>query len=255
MITGKKFSLIVFVILVFGCDEKAFNPATSKGPDFSLTPMENEEAELAALHLSGEIMAPIGLYQRIRSDLAIIRENWSDHNEHVNIKFDPFWEVSVIGVDLTSTTYYEIESGNYHNWDSISVHTALDSIHYFGCANFCIAKLVFKGRLNPILLVDEYSGLPGFNIISTYSKPMDRSNLYLQKNGNVIKYFFRYAYGECPAGCLNSEIYYFTVESGEPVYRGSLYLPVLPDSTIPVWADTYTFAYRDYIAHNCWPCQ
>ncbi len=177
MKTFRQILLFVFTILCFGCEEKASNPTTPKGPDFSVTPMENEEAELAALHLSGEMVAPIPLYLRIRNDLAIIRENWSDKIEHVNIEFDPFWEVSVIGVDLTSTTYFEIENSNYHYWDTIDVHSAIDSVEFLGCGNFCIAKFVFKGRLNPLLLVDAYAGLPGFNVITTYSNPMDRPNI------------------------------------------------------------------------------
>ncbi|MGH8014727.1 MAG: hypothetical protein ACREBV_00870, partial [Candidatus Zixiibacteriota bacterium] len=75
-----KSATIVFAftltILLVACQEKAMNPTTQMGPNFSVTPMENEEAELLALHLSGDIIAPVNLYEKIKYELQLIRQTW-----------------------------------------------------------------------------------------------------------------------------------------------------------------------------------
>ena len=71
-----KIYIILFfslVVLLVSCDDKSLSPTIQKDPDFSLTPMENEEAELAALHLSGKLIAPLPLYEQIKEELELIR--------------------------------------------------------------------------------------------------------------------------------------------------------------------------------------
>ena len=218
--------------------------------------MENEEAELAALHLSGKLIAPLPLYEQIKEELELIREAWSDSIVHVNMLFDPFWTESRIKVNVNSTTFDSMRLGEYHHWDSLNDYYRIDTIT-FGqsfSSTYRWANLNFGGRLNPILLVDLYAGLPGFTSVTsvtTYALG-DRPILLLLRDDQTVKYFFRYAYGDCPSGCAISEIYYFTVEQKEAKYHGS-YFTYPQDSIRPVWFDTFLIAFDKYYAWNQLP--
>lgn len=256
-----KIYIILFfslVVLLVSCDDKSLSPISPKGPDFSLTPMENEEAELAALHLSGKLIAPVPLYRQIKEELELIRETWSDSISHANMKFEPYWTVSKIKVYVDSSTFDSMQLEQYHHWDSLNDYYRIDTIA-FGRYSFIDqqwANLYFEGRLNPLLIVDIYAGLPGFiGVNSVVTFPIgDSPRLVLLRDKNTIKYFFSYAYGDCPSGCLNSEIYYFTIDKGVAVYHGLWKRTIFePHPPPPNWADTVIEAFKLYRASNYWP--
>jgi len=257
---SKMYIILFFslVVLLVSCDDKSLSPTPPKDTDFSLTPMENEEAELAALHLSGKLIAPLPLYEQIKEELELIRETWSDSITHVNMVFDPYWKESNIKVYVSQATYDSMISGQYHHWDSLNDYYGIDTI-VFGHYSFTDqqwANLYFKGRLNPLLLVDIYAGLPGFiSVNSVVTLPFgDGPILALLRDQDTIKYFFSYAYGDCPSGCLNSEIYYFTIDKGAAVYHGLWKSTIFePDPPPPNWADTAIEAFKVYRATNNWP--
>lgn len=257
---SKKYIILFFslVVLLIGCDDKSLSPAGPKDPDFSSTPMENEEAELAALHLSGKLIAPLPLYEQIKEELELIRETWSDSIVHVNLTFVPYWNVSNIRIYVDSSTYDSMNLNQYHHWDSLNDYYRIDTITFwqYSFVDQQWTILHFKGRLNPLRMVDIYAGLPGFSIVTSSITPTigGKPLLVLLNDGHTIKYFFSYAYGDCPSGCLNSEIYYFTIDKGEPIYHGLWKRTIFePYPTPPKWADTATEAFKQYIATNYWP--
>ena len=242
---------LALISICLSCDEKSLSPSRPSVPDFSLTPMENEEAELAALHLSGELIAPICLYRRIKSDLEIIRSNWADSVEHVNIKFRPYWEPSRIQIYVSEPTYDSMIGDDYHYWDSLNDFHSIDTILFssviFPNSSYYSAHLYFNGRLNSLRLMDIYDGLPGTYAVTFVSHVAigDRPMLVFYKDRETIKYFFRFAWGDCPSGCIYSDIYYFTVSKNKALFHGS-HLNYPPDSVPPVWYDTFLAAYFDY---------
>ncbi len=252
MNTTMKTFLIVLMILVFGCEEKAFNPVVPKAPDFSLTPMENEEAEQAALHLSGQLIAPVALYERIKSELGIIRSNWSDSIEFVNIKFESNWEPSKLYIGITREAYDSMLALNYHYWDSLNDYFRVSQIdlhlHYFSFS----LTLTFEGRLNSLLLGPAYAGLPGFRYIYTTARIGDRPELWLYMNDDEIKCFFRNAYFDCESGCASSDIYYFTVKNDSAFFHGSVLSDGSSGETPPPWLDTALTARREYLTWYQW---
>ena len=238
--------------LLVSCDDKSLSPTPSKEPDFSLTPMENEEAELLAIHLSGEIISPVRLYRKIKNDLELIRSTWSDSIGQVNIKYSPFSQPSLIYVGLDSSAFTDAQAGRYHEWDSLNNYYRMDSIRLL--PQFHLAVLQFEGRLNPVLLVDAYSGLSGMQYSHTESWIGDWSTLVALFENNVVKYFFRLGFGDCPSGCIYSNFFYFTVDDDSAHYHGSYLTTYPPDSsTIPNWADSAMQALRDYRIWNHWP--
>ena len=67
--------LPILVALVIGCSDSPTSP-TQQGYDLSLTPMADAEAETAAYFLSGGVMAPLWLYNKVRAELEMIRSEF-----------------------------------------------------------------------------------------------------------------------------------------------------------------------------------
>ena len=256
---NSKIYIILFfslVVLLVSCDDKSLSPIPPKDPDFSLTPMENEEAELAALHLSGKLIAPLPLYRQIKEELELIRETWSDSITHVNIEFEPFYHPSIISIWVSPPTHDSIVAGTYHHWDSLNDYYRIDTIMPgWRHDKYGQITLRFKGRLNSLVLLFGYAGLPGFKFVTFLGKVGDYPVLHLIQDRDEIKYFFRHAYGDCPAGCISSEYYYFRVENDRAYFIGSfldVYPNYPPDSLRPAWMDTVVTAHRKYLEFDCW---
>lgn len=248
----KSIVAIALIVLLVACQEKAMNPVVPSGPDFSVTPMEDGEAEMAALHLSGELIAPISLYNRVKKEFGLIRTTWSDSISLVNMKFETFWEPSTLYFGITRDAYDSISRSNYHHWDSLNEYYRVKNIDlhfaYYGSS----MKLTFEGRLNSLLLGPAYSGLPGIRYLYTTARGGDRSEVWLHKEGEVIKYFFRHGSGDCEAGCIVSDIYYFTILNDTALFHGSYTYYSGEFDNIPTWFDTALTAWKNYRVSYHW---
>lgn len=217
---------VVLLCLLNSCSKSTKNE--SKDPDaISLpiegTPKENEEAELMAICLSGELIAPDSLYQQIVSDLEAIRSQFGDSIEMVNnIKFSPPWAPSCLLINFDDSTGEKILQGEYDAWDELNLMYKVTQIKTrpvipgFGC----FVTLYFEGRFNPCHQADQYRVLPGVMFAEPNGIEGDGSNVYTRQIEGAITYLFRFAYGDCPSGCIVSEFWYFVVNQGEPEYLG-----------------------------------
>ncbi len=244
--------LVTISTFIFGCEEKAFNPAIPKVPDFPLPPMENLEAELASMYLSGELVAQVPLYDQFRNEVSLIRNTWEDSIYHTAIEFTTPFIISEVLIITTGAVYDSMKSGVYHHWDSLNSYYGIDSIQFvFRNEDFSLVVIYFKGRLNSNILADKYSLLPGI----TYAEP----NGYVGEFpvilpiqfGKVIKYFFNYAHEDCFDGCDYYDVFYFTVSNDSAYYHGSYSFNVwsIP-SQEPSWFDTARMAYQEYHSTN-----
>lgn len=116
--------LILLSCLVISCSKSTKNETNNEKtgpPPIEFTPKENEEAELAALCLSGELVAPDSLYNQILSDLAAIRATFGDTLELINqIRFTTPWSAGFLMIGFDDTTVQQIRSGQYHAWDELN---------------------------------------------------------------------------------------------------------------------------------------
>ncbi len=214
---------ILLLVLVFSCSKSTKNENGGGDTEDSLidfTPKENEEAELIALCLSGELVAPDSLYEQIVSDLAAIRTTFGDTFEMVNqITFFPPWMASYLVMAFYDSAAQLIEAGEYEAWNELNqkYHVTEIKTHYikYGCVS-----LVFEGRLNPFRLEEYYVVLPGV----WYAEPNfwngDWPNVYSRQTDLGFSYLFRYASGDCTVGCTHNEYWYFVCEDGDPVFIG-----------------------------------
>jgi len=243
------FCLTIFLCLILAnYDERS--PVRSNS-DLNSTPMENEEAELAALWLSGELVAPEYLYNKIRDDLDLIRSTWQDSVSEVEIIFNPYWQSSYLSFGFYQNTYDSILSGDYHAWDSLNEVYHVNNMSFID--EITHVSLHFEGKLNPIVLVDIYAGLPGTRYIHSGATVGDYPMLLIFNARGKLKYFFRNAWGDCPAGCIYSTYNYFEVVDDSAIHRGAWY-PETPEDydNAPIWFDTVLMARDNYFQYNSW---
>ena len=237
---------ISFCLVVFSCDDRS---PVSSILDLNTTPMENEEAELAAMWLSGELVAPVKLYEQIRDELFLIRSTWQDSVTETGIVFVPFLRASYLSMGFSSATYDSILAGTYHAWDSLNSYYRMEDMSFIEMLTH--VSMIFEGRLNPILLAEAYSGLPGSRYIQAGGFVGDMPLLWIYNARGKLKYFFRNAWGDCPAGCIYSTFNYFEVVDDSAIHRGSWYPEYPPDyDNAPVWFDTVLMARDNYYYHK-----
>jgi len=213
-------AILVFHLIV-SCSKSTKNPSrtddTETPVDFS--PKENEEAELVALCLSGELIAPDTLYDDVLHDLTAIRAEFGDTLQAVNaIEFrPPWWRVSYLLMAFDESAAQLIADGQYHAWDQLNEYYHVTEIKIGG--HGCV-WLVFDGRLNPYRLAEQYEVLPGVLYAEPNFRDGDGPNVYARQTDLGFSYLFRYARGDCPVECTYNEYWYFVCEDDGPVFIG-----------------------------------
>lgn len=177
--------------------------------NLTFAPEDQEEAELIALCLSGDLEAPDSLYNLILSNLGAVRSEFSERFESINrIRFKPPWVESCIIIGFDEATDQLVKSGEYHAWDELNSEYQVTEIdtRITGAA-----VLYFKGVLHPRRLSEFYRGLPGVRYVEPNGLIGDSPNVYPRQTLQGISYLFRNAWGDCPAGCTADEYWYFRV--------------------------------------------
>jgi len=148
--------LVLALVLVAGCgEEKVTQP---KPAGLRLSPLPDEEAECMALWLSGEIEAPMDLYERIRSDLKKIRESSFNVAHFESLTFIAPWVPSMIAMSVDSVSRARLDNHESPVWDSLNalyhpeIAESEDGHTYWPH---------FPGRLNPERLAEAYAQVPG----------------------------------------------------------------------------------------------
>lgn len=229
--------LILLFSLIFNCSKSTRNESdevVNEPPPVSSTPKDNEEAELIALCLSGELVAPDSLYDRILNDLADIRASFGDTIEAVSqIQFAPRWGAGSLIIGFDTSAVREIRAGEYHAWDDLNQQYQVTSIDTSVMDWIGIVFLIFDGRLHPGRLAEIYAVLPGVWATDPSCSRGDRPNVYARDTEDGLTYLFRNAWGDCPSGCIYSEYWYFVFEGAEPRLVG--YWPAYQGVEAPDW--------------------
>ncbi len=224
--------IVVTVIIIAAVGVGAY--FLLKGGEFF--PKDNEEAELIALCLSGDLVAPDNLYNRVLDDLTVIRSAFGDNFEPINrITFVPPWVVGRLIIGFDDNTAQEVANGEYHAWDELNKRYEVTEIDTHLVESIGFAWLYFKGRLHPRRLAELYGVLPGVSYTQPSSRLGDSPNVYPRQTGDGITYLFRDAWGDCPAGCIYSEYWYFIFEGNQPVFIGHWAPHENPEE--PAWWD------------------
>ena len=133
-------------------------------PYFVETPMPDGNAELMALSLSGEILAPLALYERIHQDLEQIR---CDHPSYF-CEFCQIGHAPKFGLPTTIVFYIDKEmfvqlgENSYHAWDELNKEYQMVRYLAYGFTPHDIVAIFFGGRRHLDIMAQEYLSLPGF---------------------------------------------------------------------------------------------
>jgi hypothetical protein len=74
-------------------------------------------------------------------------------------------------------------------------------------------KILFAEPLNPQPLYPVFAALSGIEYAGQEGYIGDGDRAFLVRGTGL--YIFRHGYGDCPSGCINQDLYYFTVEDNE----------------------------------------
>lgn len=207
----KSFSLIISTA-------QQVDPALILG-NLDLTIRENEEAELMALCLSGQIFAPEELCNRVLNELSAIRSTFGGIDPHMeHITFMPPFVAGQIMIAFDEATMQQVQNGAYTSWNDLNRASGMEKGTIKIYDHFVV--VTSKYRLHPLLLAAYYSSLPGV----IYAEPDgiigDGSRIYPRISGNKISYLFKYGAGDCSSGCTYAHYFYFIVDNDVPELIG-----------------------------------
>ncbi len=229
-------SLIIGVLLVViaACSNHPFSPNSKTLLD---PPKGNVDADVMALCLSGELTAPDDLYDQLDRDLQFLRSTYGGTVPKINqISFRPPWVVSCLLIAFTDASAVLVSQGTYHAWDQLNERYHLKNIDAQSIATSKMAVLNFDGRLHPRRLAELYKGLPGVLYAEPNGVIGDGPNIYPRKTELGISYLLRDAWGDCPAGCMHAELWYFSrrLVLTPPALIGQ-WLSVPGAGPVPLW--------------------
>ena len=226
-------------------DDRATNPPPLITAPDTTTPRDSQEAEEAALWLSGELLAPQGLYETIRDDLAAIRGEYLDSIPKVSIEFVPRWITSQVIVTFTDDARDRFLAREPNDVDSLNAvfhATHLDTFRLKGASPHH-TLIDFAGRQNSKRLAEFYDAQDDVIWGETNSWIGDWSNVYPWRRGSMMTYLFRHGEGDCPAGCIDNQFWYFRRIAGATEYVGTYTQWIDPE---PDWWDEAKTAFENY---------
>lgn len=218
-------------------------------PYFVKTPMPDANAELLALTLSGEILAPLNLYERIHRDLEQIRCNNPHHYRgFCNILHTPkFGNPSTLPFYINQEVYDLLTADDYHEWDTLN--TRFDFAWYrVYSSDTNIVILYLGGRRNLELIAQEYLSLPGFIKRITIPPPYSMANIYPRMAADTISYLFRRVNTDCSSGIKWSYFWYFSATKDSVSFVG-YWMPDWSDPDFPQWWSDAGLNWDDYYGY------
>ncbi len=220
-------STIVALMLLSCCDsDPPMSPRNKLPPGpFDVTPREHGEAEIVALWLSGELIAPQELYEEIRDGLTELREQFKDSIPAVYYQPRPHWVSGEIAGMFSEEAAVRVRSGTYSDMDSLNEALRLSRMDTLNVdwynPKLLYFHLYFEGRLHPERLIEMYERIPSLLWVDNgYVFIGDRSQYYPWVIDDGVSYLFREAWGDCPAGCIYSEFWYFREVNSTIEYVG-----------------------------------
>ncbi len=210
--------LLSLLSLVLVCCSNPYSSLSKH--DFEFTSEDNEEAELIALCLSGELVAPDNLYDLVLMDLENIRTAFGNKFEPIkSIRFRPPWVAGCLLVGFDSSTAEMVANGEYHAWDELNMEYQVTEIDTTSIRNNWVI-LYFKDKLNPRHLSGLYSGLQGVRYAEPNMRFGGSSNVYPGQTMRGISYLFNEGWGDCPSGCMHHRYWYIVVELNRHIFIG-----------------------------------
>lgn len=81
--------------------------------------------------------------------------------------------------------------------------------------SLCIVALKVGQRVNVDAAAKAYRAIDGVGFAEPDSRLGDGSDIEAATSGGIRYLVFRRAWGDCPSGCIDDELFFFTVDGGE----------------------------------------
>ena len=237
--------LITMIIILAG-SILLMHCSSSTGPEpdnrteleklLDLSPRIDREAELAAMWLSDDLVAPESLYLAIRDGYSRIRSKYGQEIPKVEeATFFYNRKPSKIELYMTDEAKQQIRNGTYTAWDSLNEILPLFEIDTqditYGALN--IIYLKFDKLLNPDRLLEYYANLEGIKWIyrEIYTSIWDDPQNFLPwiVDGKLAFLVSTPILGEM--GVPDNQFWYFKYTEGDYEYIGTF------ESTDSIWPD------------------
>ncbi|MDH3890774.1 MAG: hypothetical protein OEV49_06790 [candidate division Zixibacteria bacterium] len=177
----------------------------------------SEEARGAALLLSGSLIAPKDLHDRIAADLQWIRENWPDSLASID-SVEYRWPWYGSGFKLAPADITMLSSRNspaYWPFRCISEH-------FGGFSSSATTGWIFvrkgtrHGHFHPARLMDAFSQLPGITSMESINVRQAGNDIYVEQNPISLKYYFHVG-SIPPHGLPENQKFYYFLSNGEEI--------------------------------------
>ncbi len=204
----------------------------------------DREANLMALWYCNKLIPDIDTYTRFHEGFTALREEFGDSIPEVAIPFFTPWVPGEILVCLSDSADAEYEAGNYTAWDFLNERLFIEEIREPLYPHVLkMYKLSFKSNLNPTILESYYDTLPGVLFADPNGYVGDWPCTYPWIIEDTLTFLVRDAWGDCPAGCINSHFFYFKETSTGFELIGSW---LKWDEPEPDWWPEAKVAYETY---------
>jgi hypothetical protein len=178
--------------------------------EIGLSPFADEEAEMLAIEASGKLVAPEHVYQRILSDLAMIR---AQSPEVQGIQAMQSWALDEMLMGFDQVGLAGVQDGTYTDWDCANAHYGFTGKQV---QSFYVL-VQFGHRFNVPLLASEYKLFPHVEYAEPNGLFGDGNDVCVSiENETKYNYVFDAGSGDCPAGCIQHMYWGFSTD-GTPV--------------------------------------
>ncbi|MCA9247988.1 MAG: hypothetical protein KDA42_12755 [Planctomycetales bacterium] len=168
-----------------------------------LTDWADNDAALLAMEISGKVLPPRELYDKIHADLELIRDAYPSMR---GIHHHPLPLSGYLLVRLNAEALEQLNAGDFHGLDELNDRFGLKELRQYGGTLY----LEFDRMYNPYPLAKIYAAAEGVQFAQPEFGPLGSGDS-ISVNGN--RYSFVHGYGDCLAGCLFSEGWSFDVEN------------------------------------------
>jgi len=184
--------LLGFLLILFSAQSAHAVPAT--------------EAEILALESNGDLLPDPVLVAQIDADLQLIRDAIPILRQITAVA--P-WVPGEILLGLTPDAYERFRAGEHETLQALNEQYGLLEVHWWDALNAC--HLTFGQPYHPVALSIEYAAIEGVRYVEPNYMMGDGPDIRRHVTG---EYTFRYAWGDCPSGCLQEHIWRVSVECG-----------------------------------------
>jgi len=238
---------VLAVMFAVACSDDPVSNHTNT--DQTTPALADQEADEAALWLSGEMTSPPALYGTIQSDLAAIRADYAVSVPNVSIKFRPRWMSSMLIVGVDDDLRKKILAHEPNALQEMNRTMGATEMEWTirDRPDFPFVSIRFEGRKHPRRLADVYRTVEGVTSAGPNGVVGDGSSVYPWRVPGGMSFLFRAGFGDCPAGCIYSIFCYFRRANGRTEYLGSYDTRFDPE---PAW---WTEAKTAYEVHTSGP--